>query len=559
MKTARKITGFVALVLNLFNLLMFFALRPCWSGTSKTLGYKDGGSAFLYYLPLYLCILLAVIALLCLIFFLAKKDGKVWPFVFAGIGVLFLAANLVIIALGATDYMRFVWPNFWKSVAAVLVILALCFLIFVYPKTSLRDSKAFKYSLLCVLILCAGLILTRFAVNYVSYEPVVYAVEDEYQIVFSTNAQSLASVRVDGQEYYDLYNGSEKSGSLVHKICVPMEVLDRAGGYEISAQRVFYRGPFGGFLGRTIEKSYHFRPVDPSDGIDYFCFSDVHMMKKATLETEKQAGDYDFLVLCGDMISMVDSFADANYANELAFAMTGGEIPVIYARGNHEVKGAYAEQLDRYVGSRNGMFYYTVHLGDIYVIVLDIGEDHYDGWWEFYGTAHYDDYHEDQYDFIRAEFDSGEYKDYGYTLCVSHIPVVYVNYRRDHVDVKARFTELLNQMDLDMAVCGHQHELLIFEPGAVEPFVSPLVYNEEYEGGTYNGYLTDFNFWNLMITAGGFTQPESDDDPASRIGLKIEVTPSEQVCYWLNSRGEKVRVVNPFADIDYGTEIRIPR
>ena len=35
-----KIIKIATLVLALFNLLMFFSMRCCWSGISKTLGYE---------------------------------------------------------------------------------------------------------------------------------------------------------------------------------------------------------------------------------------------------------------------------------------------------------------------------------------------------------------------------------------------------------------------------------------------------------------------------------------------------------------------------------------
>ena len=37
-----KVIRIVGTVLAFFNALMFFALRPCWSGISSTLGYKGG-------------------------------------------------------------------------------------------------------------------------------------------------------------------------------------------------------------------------------------------------------------------------------------------------------------------------------------------------------------------------------------------------------------------------------------------------------------------------------------------------------------------------------------
>ena len=82
---------------------------------------------------------------------------------------------------------------------------------------------------------------------------------------------------------------------------------------------------------------------------------------------------------------------------------------------------------------------------------------------------------------------------------------------------------LLNQMDIDMYLCGHQHELMIFEPGLIEP-ETKLTYNSAYKSGTYKGYLTDFNFPSFMVSKPGFTysdDPELYNSP-SHIGFYVD-------------------------------------
>ena len=438
-----------------------------------------------------------------------------------------------------------------------MALLFRAWLLFAYPRKKAAYSKAFRCICLGLAILAACLYLTGFSLNKLSCGPVVYAVEDEYQIVFSSSSDSLGWVSVGGQEYYDLYSGSQRDGR-IHKVSVPMDVLNGAGSYEVHIQKVIYRGPFGGLLGKVISSDHDFNAPKYSDGLSYLSFSDIHMNKKAAVKTADNAGDYDFLVLVGDMISDVETFEDANFVNEIAWEMTEGSMPVIYARGNHEVKGAYSDDLYRFVGSKNEDFYYYVRMGELYALVLDIGEDHDDDWWEYYGTADFDSYREKQLGFLDSEIEKGDYLDAKYRLAVCHIPIVYVNYRHNHEYIKAELTKRLNAMDIDMSVCGHQHEVLIFEPGLIAPGES-LVYNPEYADGTYSGYLTDFNFPNLMVSKPGYKQPESDGNKSSHIGLlvKADLKTGSQRCIYLNSNGSKVGVVNPFALKKYGDEIDI--
>lgn len=559
-ETIFKIVKISSVVLSVFNLLLFFAMRCCWSGISKTLGYENGYSKFILDLPIYVCVLFLIVAgVNTVLFFLKKKEKSLWGIVMLSLDIVLLIVIIVIIALGAKDYMRFIWVELFKSLGIVAALLAVLFLIFIYPKTKLKDNKIFKLvTLTCLLLTTIGY-LVNFNINSITYKPVVYVVEDTYQIVFSSNVKSVGWVEINGKEYHELASGSKKSSSKVHKIVVPQEDLNNAKSYSIHTQKIVYRGPFGGIWGKEISENYNFRPVNTSDGIEYFALADVHMALEYSVMTASYT-NMEFLVFAGDVISMMDTFADANFTNKVAHEITKGEIPVVYARGNHEVKGKMAEQFHKFVGAKGENFYYSFKLDNIYGWVLDIGEDHDDDYWEYYNTANYDQYRQDQIDFLEKEIESKEYEKYDYRLVVCHIPIVFVNSRKNHEYCKAEFTRLLNQLDVDMALSGHQHDLFVFEPGLVAPN-EKLKYHGDYGSKTYKGYLTDFNFPNLLISKRGFTQTDDSDltKVKSQIGLKINVnfTNQTQICTYLTSYGDNVLISNPFADKFYGDKIEI--
>ena len=64
-----RIIKIVGTLFAFFNALMFYAMRPCWSGISSVIGYKGGDNTILYYLPVIICVLLFVILLSDLILF----------------------------------------------------------------------------------------------------------------------------------------------------------------------------------------------------------------------------------------------------------------------------------------------------------------------------------------------------------------------------------------------------------------------------------------------------------------------------------------------------------
>ena len=74
-----KIIRTIGTILAFFNCLMFYAMRPCWSGISGTLGYKGGTNTFLYNLPIFICILFFLILLSDLI--LKKLFKKNWLYI----------------------------------------------------------------------------------------------------------------------------------------------------------------------------------------------------------------------------------------------------------------------------------------------------------------------------------------------------------------------------------------------------------------------------------------------------------------------------------------------
>ena len=547
------------LVLSFFNLILFFSIRMCWSGISKTLGYEDSNSVFILWLPVIIWFILIIIFGLNIFFFLKKRNKNLWSYIMNGVNTLFLIVNIVIVILGAIDYMFFAWPYVFKYIGMALLGLIVIFFIFIYPKTILKDNNLFKYSCIGLVSLISAGVVCNVTFNSIKYKPAVYIVENEYQIVFGSNVEALAWVEVDNKRYYEDYAGYYNSTKKMHKVIVPMDVLDNAKEYTIGTQKLTYRGPFGGFKGREIEETYSFRPVDTSDGLNYYSISDVHM----GLECSKEASDYnkdkELLILAGDTISMIDTYRDAAYTNKVAYELTKGEIPVIYARGNHELKGKYMEEFHDYVGANGEDFFYKFSFGNVYGIVLDIGEDHDDNYWEYYDTCDFNEYRNRQLELIRSELESKEYLNYDYRLVVCHIPIPFINARHNHVDFKKDVTTLLNQMDIDMVISGHQHDLLVFEPGLITPFTD-LTYNKDFvkSGKTTKAYLTDFNFPSFTVSKRGYTQ--TDDSSLtlnSQIGLtiKVDFNNKTQTCIFNNSKGEKVNIVNPYYDVDYKDEI----
>ncbi len=540
----------LALLLTLTVSLFWVALRINYSGISKFLGADTNPTFLVMNLPLLVCAASWLGFALSIPGLLMWPKRK-WPAITAlAVGIIMTGGAIVVILFGARDYMSFILPHFYDSLLGAVLLLFLAWLLF-FP---LKGKTALKAGILLAAAILAIVIGYELRPCHFTYGAVVYAVEDDYQIVFSTSDSAVAWVEIGGECYYDLYAGSSRSRDRVHKITVPQTVLDAAGSYTTCAQQMIYRGPFGGYKGNVLSKSYAFHPVDSSDGLNYVSLSDVHSALDAAVKSAGVMKDMDYLVLIGDLISMVESEADAQTANRLAHAITGGSCPVIYARGNHEIKGEYAEDLYKYVGSLNQSFAYTVTLGnrEVFALVLDIGEDHEDDWWEYYGTAHFELYQAEQTRMIEEILASADHESYLYTMVISHIPIVHIDGTGYFREVKTEWTSLLNQMSPDIALSGHKHKLFFYLPGNVEAG-TPLVYTEGYAGQSgkkQGGTLTDHNFPAFLVGRRSLQQAggTQDNGMTDYVGLhtRVDLYAGTQSSSYVNSLGETITVEQPF-------------
>ncbi|MBR5489707.1 MAG: metallophosphoesterase [Oscillospiraceae bacterium] len=560
-KIKRNFWNIVCVIWAVAIALFWFAMRVIWSGISKVLfeaaGLKEPTEFFMN-LPLYINILLWMIAAFALLKLVRRNRKKGSTALLTALLIIFTIASAVVVIMGAVDYLYFIVPKFILSMLIALCIGAFAALLFFPPVRKNTLSAALKWALIALIIIMA--VFEGYGVTLGSrftYEPVVYAVEDTYQIVFSTNHSAAAWVEVGGESYYELYAGSMKSNDNVHKITVPQEKLDGAKSYSIHAEKMIYRGPFGGFKGKEISKEYSFRPVNSADGLVYYTMTDVHHARDGAVAAAKAVENLDFLVILGDSVGMMDYESDVQFSNLLAHDVTGGEIPVVYSRGNHEIKGAYGETLYKYVGSKGESFYYYFTLSDVFGINLDLGEDHDDGWWEYYGTDRFTLYHNEQTKFLTALAESKPYEDYNYTLVTCHIPIQFVNSRFDHDAVKADWTAILNSIAPDLAVYGHQHDLYPFLVGQDTMYNAEgeLIYNSRFvgsEGKTYGGYLTDYTFNGFIAGRRGTAQVD-ELSPLNRedhvgMAVYVDLANNTQTCKYINTAGEIVSVYNPFVE-----------
>ena len=75
-ETVLRTVNIISLALAFFNFMMYYSMRCCWSGISKTLGYEKAYDEFILNLPVILCVIIGIVLVVNIVlFFLPKKAG----------------------------------------------------------------------------------------------------------------------------------------------------------------------------------------------------------------------------------------------------------------------------------------------------------------------------------------------------------------------------------------------------------------------------------------------------------------------------------------------------
>ena len=307
-------------------------------------------------------------------------------------------------------------------------------------------------------------------------DPCVFVVGDEYQIAFNTLEKGIVWLEIGGETYRNSRNGLMISETLVHKISVPMDAMDSAGSYTVCFRALPERRPYFPELGTLQTKTYTFRPVKKDAPINICFLADTHSSVEAPCSAAvNMLGQTNLLILAGDIPAESKTLEDIRAIYDLTSEITHGKIPVVFARGNHDLRGKYATELMQYIGTRNGKTWFTFRLGSVWGIVLDCGEDKNDDHPEYGGLLDCHAMRREETRWLRsiAEHAQEEYAAPGVTarIAICHQPFT-TEYLFDgdpgQFDIErtcyAEWTQLLNRMGIDLMLCGHSHLLAVIHP-----------------------------------------------------------------------------------------------
>lgn len=259
--------------------------------------------------------------------------------------------------------------------------------------------------------------------------PTVFAGEHRYQIFMPFRCQAVVWVKVGNETYYDDFCGILRSASPMHRVEVPMEVLDAAGAYTVVYRKMIQRKPYFSTSEEEVSLTFAFRPVaniTDRHNLRIYHISDAHNEEEAVIAAGKRYGRMDLLILNGDLPNHSGSVENFISIYRIASALTKGGIPVVFSRGNHDTRGICAENFGEYTPLYRGKTYFTFRLGSLWGMVLDCGEDKRDECEEYGHTVCFHAFRMAETEWIRGVIARAEqeYLAEGVTnrVVISHIP-----------------------------------------------------------------------------------------------------------------------------------------
>ena len=306
--------------------------------------------------------------------------------------------------------------------------------------------------------------------------------ETEVTIVWVANKPSIGWVELVADDntnfYYNeprlFYNTTDgvKTTSLVHSVRVTGLTPGTKYRYRVYAQEILEHRGWEVIYGRvavTNVNTLNFTTNDRNKPeTSFIMINDIHgraddippMLKAANYETA------DMVIFNGDMVTQMNG-EDALFTGfmDVSIEMFAKNIPMYYARGNHETRGSFATFFHRYFSPGEPHLYYLVRQGPVCFIILDTGEDKRDSHFEYSGITDYENYRTEQAEWLKEAVKSKDYTEAKFKVVIAHLPPVYGRTMQfGQRDVLEKFVPILNDANVDIMLSAHLHRLLNQKP-----------------------------------------------------------------------------------------------
>ena len=359
------------------------------------------------------------------------------------------------------------------------------------------------------------------------YHPGVFLVEQDYEIILICRRNALASIVIDGVTFTDNVNGVMRTDTDVHKIKVPMALLDKARHYRVHLAPLADHCNYYPKPDPTEAYEYDFTPVPAEGKVEAYVLADTHGDAVIPAETALLREHIDLLILLGDIGDSAATKEQIITLHRLTAMVTKGRFPALYIRGNHDTRGYMAERLMDYIPTRNGATYFTFRAGAVWGVVLDCGEDKPDASIEYGGVADYVGFRHAQTAYLRSLVANAQ-NTYAAEGITHRVALCHINFTRtdrpfnDHnPEIYEAWIAALNEIGIDLLICGHEHKI------GVQP-------DSDYHGDPIPTFQT-------LLTAAHWDHPEplkGGHKPGEYTGTALTFSDGQLIHRFTNHCGE---------------------
>jgi hypothetical protein len=384
------------------------------------------------------------------------------------LSVFFWTLNYIAIMEAHAEIVCLILSDKWPFIAALFGI---PFILLIFPnlkiRTKTRNIIAAGLTVIFVVTLSMTAIMKipPFAFGFDASPIVLDLGTDKYSVVFATNADAQAYVTYTyNGELKTVYanEAGYKAIGKIHAVKIPRAELD-GNQYTAHATRVLERLSYGGKLGKTIStETFTLKNTTNVAKPKIIVASDWHNRLSLLDSAVSHSGrNVDLVVFNGDYADYyVNEQQIIKYFLRGAFILTKGEIPGIFVRGNHEVRGnEKVEDLGRKIGLTN--MYYQVRRGNNLFTIFDTAESEGHDYWEHAGFYDMIPYFAEQIEW----FESLPTPDTSVNnIILMHDPGFTSTHDKPHADLVTRFKNKANSFNIDFLVNGDTHNWRVRTP-----------------------------------------------------------------------------------------------
>lgn len=233
-----------------------------------------------------------------------------------------------------------------------------------------------------------------------------------------------------------------------------------------------------------IEKQseiFSFTTFDPRKAIVKFAsITDTHenLVRIDTLMRHLQNDTLDFLVQTGDAFNDIRSEAQVweKWLTPLINGKLHQSIPLILARGNHDVRGAFAREFVKFVPVEEGRYYFSRDAGPVHLLVMDSGEDKPDSTQVYAMLNRFEEYRNDELAWFKHHASTNaRAKSAPFRIVVMHQPSWGWDWSSAASDAsRSEWVKAANAAGVDLVIAGHDHDFS-FTPAGTKGAQYPVL------------------------------------------------------------------------------------